>query len=180
MLKKILGIVFGLVALLLIGGFVLPSQVHVERSLLVLAPAEAVFAQIGDFSRWQAWSPWAEMDPNMVTNVTGQGLGQTLTWHSEDPMVGDGTQTITALEAPNVLKTHLDFGPQGMADATFRLMPQADGTLVSWELDTDMRQGVPWVSQPLSTYFGFLMDQMIGADYEKGLQNLAQLLQRPS
>lgn len=44
-----------------------------------------------------------------------------------------------------------------------------------WSLDSDMREGVPLLMQPISTYFGFLMDGMIGPDYETGLQNLKAL-----
>ena len=180
MLKKIFSILLGLTALFLLGGFVLPSQVHVERSLFIPAPAAVIFSEISDLNRWDAWSPWAAMDPDMALTVTGQGVGQTMTWHSDDPMVGDGQQTITALTDAQQLATHLDFGKQGMADATFTLMPQSGGTQVVWALDTDMREGVPLLDQPFSTYFGLVMDRLVGADYEQGLQNLAAVVAQPA
>jgi hypothetical protein len=40
-----------------------------------------------------------------------------------------------------------------------------------------MRAGVPTLLQPISTYFGFLMDGMIGQDYEAGLANLKALVE---
>lgn len=175
MFLKILGGLATAVVLLFVAGFVLPSQVHVERSLLISAPPTKIFPLVSDLNKWDAWSPWAEMDPNATMTISGTGVGQTMQWHSEDPQVGDGTQKVIGLESPNYVTTHLDFGDQGMADAMLKLTPQDEGTLVSWSLDSDMRAGVPTLMQPISTYFGFMMDGMIGKDYEQGLNNLKAL-----
>ena len=146
-----------------------------ERRLLISAPPTEIVPKVSDLNQWEDWSPWAKMDPNAEIAISGAGVGQTMEWHSEDPDVGNGTQEIIDLESPSYVSTHLDFGDQGMADATLKLTPQDDGTLVSWTLDSDMRAGVPTVMQPISTYFGFLMDSMIGKDYEQGLSNLKVL-----
>ncbi|MEM9266746.1 MAG: SRPBCC family protein [Cyanobacteria bacterium P01_F01_bin.13] len=175
MLLKVLGGLAAAVLLVFMAGFVLPSQVHVERSLLISAPPTEIFPLVSDFNQWDAWSPWTDIDPNAEMTISGSGVGQTMAWHSEDPQVGSGTQEVIGLESPNYVNTHLDFGDQGMADATLTLTPQDDGTLVSWSLDSDMRAGIPTLEQPISTYFGFLMDSMIGKDYEKGLSNLKTL-----
>lgn len=37
----------------------------VERATVVDAPPRRVFAQVADFHRWQAWSPWEGIDPDM-------------------------------------------------------------------------------------------------------------------
>ncbi|MEL6380949.1 MAG: SRPBCC family protein [Cyanobacteria bacterium J06626_18] len=175
LLKKVVGTLIGLVVLVVTAGFLLPSNVHVERDLLMNAEPSEVFAWVRDFHAWDAWSPWAQMDPDAALQITGTGLGQTMTWSSENPQVGQGSQTIVNLDAPNLLKTHLDFGNQGVADATFRLVPEDGKTRVVWSLDTDSREGMPLWQQPVSTYFGFAMDAMIGKDYEAGLQNLKAL-----
>lgn len=175
MFLKIAG---GLITSLLLAfviGFALPSQVHVERSLLISAPPTEIFPLVSDFNQWDTWSPWADMDPNAEMTISGSGVGQTMQWRSDDPQVGSGTQEVTGLEPPNQVTTHLDFGDQGVANATLKLTPKDDDTLVSWTLDTDMREGVPTLMQPISTYFGFFMDSMIGKDYEAGLSNLKSL-----
>ena len=175
MFLKILGGLATAVLVAFMAGFVLPSQVHVERSLVISASPTEIYPLISDLNQWDAWSPWADKDPNAEMTISGSGIGQTMEWHSEDPQVGNGTQEVIGLESPNYISTHLDFGDQGMADATLKLTSQDDGTLVSWSLDTDMRAGVPTLQQPISTYFGFLMDNMIGKDYEQGLNNLKTL-----
>ncbi len=177
MFLKVIGGLITAIFVAFIAGFALPSQVHVERSLLISAAPAEIFPLVSDLHQWDAWSPWAEMDPDAEMTISGTGVGQTMEWRSEDPQVGNGTQEITALEPPNQITTHLEFGDQGMADATLQLTSQDDGTVVSWTLDTDMRAGVPTLMQPISTYFGFFMDGMIGKDYEKGLGNLKNLVE---
>jgi uncharacterized protein YndB with AHSA1/START domain len=177
LLKKIVGYGLGLIGFLVLGSFLLPSHVHVERDIVINAPPEAVYALVSDFQAWDAWSPWANLDPDAEMTITGTGIGQTMTWASENPQVGRGSQVIAAMDAPHTLTTHLDFGNMGLADATFTLTPEGEQTQVTWTLDTDMRAGVPLLQQPLNTYFGFLMDSMVGKDYETGLQNLKTVVE---
>jgi hypothetical protein len=61
---------FGVVALIAVLSIVVatrPSTFRVERSIAVAAPPETVFAQVNDFHAWDAWSPWAKLDPQMKT-----------------------------------------------------------------------------------------------------------------
>ncbi|MEL7224661.1 MAG: SRPBCC family protein [Cyanobacteria bacterium P01_D01_bin.36] len=174
--KAVIGVV-GFVAIALIGGFVLPSNVHVERQLLMSASPAEIFAEVSDFNQWDDWSPWANIDPEATVSVVGEGLGQTMTWTSDNPEVGNGMQQVTQMDAPRAVKTHLDFGDMGSSDAMFTLNPADGGTLVTWSLDTDMREGVPLVNKPMSTYFGFFMDSTIGSQYEEGLANLKRVVE---
>jgi hypothetical protein len=41
------------------------SEFHVARSATMSAPAPAVFAQVNDFHKWDAWNPWGKIDPAM-------------------------------------------------------------------------------------------------------------------
>ncbi|MBE9099040.1 SRPBCC family protein [Vacuolonema iberomarrocanum] len=176
-LKAIAGALFGLVVLVFGLGFVLPSHNHVQRDILINAEPEVVFAQISDFHAWENWSPWANIDPNASMSIEGKGIGQIMAWASEDPQVGTGTQEIVELDAPRHLSTHLEFGDQGNADATFELQPDAGQTRIVWSLDFDSREGVPLWQQPVSTYVSYAMDMMIGSSYETGLQNLKAVVE---
>ncbi|MGB7417212.1 MAG: SRPBCC family protein, partial [Thermosynechococcaceae cyanobacterium] len=167
-----------LAILFLVGGYTIPSTVHIERGLHIDAKPAAIFPLVGDLAQWSKWSPWAEMDPDMEMTLQGSGKGQVLQWHSNNPSVGAGTQEIVSIAPPNYVKSHLDFGDRGVADATILLTAEDDGTLVSWVFDADMREGVPTLMQPLSTYFSFFMDSLIGKDYETGLSNLKALAEQ--
>ncbi|MBE9033383.1 SRPBCC family protein, partial [filamentous cyanobacterium LEGE 11480] len=170
-------ILMGLVVVVFCAGFLLPAQVHVERQIVINAPAEQVFAHVGDLQQWNDWSPWAKIDANTEMKVSGSGVGQQMTWASDNPEVGSGSQQITQIDAPNTLQTHLEFDGQGLADATFNLVPEADGTRITWGLNTNVRENTPFLFKPISSYAGLLLDSLVGADYENGLQSLKQLVE---
>ena len=89
-----------------------------------------------------------------------------MTWASDVPNVGNGTQEIVASTENARVDTALDFGEQGLANATFLLEPSGEGTKVTWTLETDAG------FNPMARYFGLLLDGFVGPDYEKGLANL--------
>lgn len=172
MLGKILGGLAGLIVILIALGFVLPDKVEMERATVINAPQEEVFALVSDFNEWDRWSPWANIDPDAEYTLTGSGVGQRMEWTSDHPEVGNGSQVVTAIEEPRYVKTHLDFGDMGQADATFTLTPEGQSTRVVWAFESNMRKGVPFYMKPMSTYMGFFMDGMLGPSYEEGLENL--------
>lgn len=175
MIKNILLGVVGLIVVVVLLGFVLPDRVHLEREATINAPQEEVYALISDFGAWDRWSPWAKIDPDAEYSFSGDGVGQRMEWKSDHPDVGSGAQEITAMDPPNSLTTFLDFGDMGQANAAFTLSPAEGGaTKVVWSFDTNMREGVPVYMQPMSTYFGFMMEGMLGPQYEEGLANLKQ------
>ena len=176
-LKRILGLLASLLVVVVIIGLILPSQVHVERKITINARPQKIYPLISNFQQWDKWSPWAKLDPEAEFTLVGRGLRQKMSWSSDDPRVGKGSQEIMALDAPKHIKTHLDFGQQGMADASFDLISENGATEVTWSLDTDMRAGVPVYMKPFSAYLGFFMDSMIGKDYEQGLKNLQELVE---
>ena len=63
------------------GGLLLPSTTHVERSVVIERSPEQVFATLDSFERFNAWSPWAEYDPQARYTFDGpaQGAAEYLT-----------------------------------------------------------------------------------------------------
>lgn len=173
--KALIGLA-GFVALLVVIGLFLPSSAHVERSVTIQAPPSAVFPLINDLRAFNEWSPWARIDPNTQYRFEGpeSGTGAKMTWASEHPDVGSGSQEIIASEADRRVTVALDFGAQGTATAYYDILAQDDGTLVTWGFDTDFGYDL------VSRYFGLLFDRLIGADYEKGLVNLKELAESQS
>ena len=168
MLKKLVLFLVVVIAALVLVGFLLPSSAQVERSTVIEAPVCTVFTQANGFARFNEWSPWAEIDPNTVYTYEGPatGVGARMSWESEDPNVGTGSQEIVASEPYKTVKTKLDFGPNGVADAHFNLEPEGDNTRVTWGFQTDFGGNL------IGRYMGLMFDKWIGADYEKGLASL--------
>jgi carbon monoxide dehydrogenase subunit G len=134
-LKKILIALLAIVAIFVIVVAVQPSEFRVERSTKIAAPAETVFAQVNDLHKWDAWSPWAKLDPDAKIGFEGpeSGVGATLHW-SGNRQVGEGTMTI-AQSRPNELikiKTDIVKPMQVSNSSEFNLKPDGDQTQVSW------------------------------------------------
>lgn len=170
-LKKILLALVVIVILILGIGFLLPRQVHVERSITIDAPRATVFALVDGFRTFNKWSPWFDADPEATYTYDGPdfGVGAKMSWQGDPKKVGAGSQEIVETRAPELVKARLDFGEQGAATATYVLSREGPGTKVTWGFDTDLG------GNPLARYTGLFFDRMIGADYEKGLGALKSL-----
>src|SRR5687767_6264783 len=73
-----------------------PSNFLVARSATIAAPPSDVFARVNDLHAWEAWSPWAKLDPNMKQAYAGPaaGTGASYSW-AGNKNVGEGRMTIT-------------------------------------------------------------------------------------
>jgi uncharacterized protein YndB with AHSA1/START domain len=164
------------IAIIIVGGsFLLPAQAVVTRSTEIAAPPDKIFAIVGDLRRFNEFSPWADLDPNIKYTFEGpeSGVGQKMNWTSENPDVGSGSQTITKYEPPNFVETQLDFGMRGRPVASFDLVPSTSGTKATWTFKADL-EGIP------AKWFGLMFDRWIGADYEKGLFKLKTVAEAPA
>ena len=164
------------IALIVVGGsFLLPAQAVVTRSIEIAAPPDKVFAIVGDLRRFNEFSPWADLDPNIKYTFEGpeSGVGQKMNWTSDNADVGSGSQTITKSEPPNFVESALDFGMRGKSVVTWDLVPSTTGTKATWGFKADL-DGIP------AKWFGLMFDRWIGADYEKGLFKLKTLAEAPA
>src|SRR6476659_923798 len=140
MLKKILIALAAIIAVFLIVVALQPSEFHVERTATITAPPATVFNQVNDFHKWDAWSPWAKLDPNMKTTFTGpsSGSGAVYAWTGNSD-VGEGRMTITDSKPGESVNIKLEFvKPFAATSATvFSFKPQGNQTGVTWTMDGD-------------------------------------------
>lgn len=172
-IKRFLLTLVVLALLFLIVGFFLPQQQHVERSITIAAPAAAIYQHVASPRAFTQWSPWSNIDPDMVTEFSGpeSGKGAAMTWKSDHPNVGSGSSTITGAVENQKLDFVLDFDGEGGGTSFFKLAPATDGTQVTWGFDADMG------NNPMMRWFGLMMDKWVGTDYEKGLNSLKSLVE---
>ncbi|HMV43162.1 MAG TPA: SRPBCC family protein [Leptospiraceae bacterium] len=173
MAKKIVFVLLGLVALILIIPAMMKSTFKVERSIEIARPAEVIFPQISDFNRMKEWSIWAKNDPNQKYVVTGNpgAVGHKQEWDGK--INGKGTQEITAIETNKYITTKLTFlEPNKMESVAKQVLePTANGTKVIWSNEGNL-------DYPMGRLFGPFIDGMVGPDFEKGLSNLKQLVEK--
>src|SRR5277367_4533759 len=95
MLMPILIAVGAILVVLVIVVATRPADFRITRTAAMPAPPVAVFAQVNDFHKWEAWSPWAKLDPACKYSYTGSaaGTGARFSW-SGNNKVGEGNMTI--------------------------------------------------------------------------------------
>ncbi len=173
-LKKVLLILGILILLIVIVGFCLPSKVHVERSIIIKAPVNMAYEQVNTLKNWENWSPWHKIDPKMGLTYAGpaSGKGASYSWTSTNGSVGNGTLTITDNMPDSFVNTDMDFKEHGKGTAGFTFLKTPDGTKVTWAMNSDMGMN------PIAHYFGMMMDKMIGSEFEKGLNNMKDIVEK--
>jgi uncharacterized protein YndB with AHSA1/START domain len=170
MLKKIGLAVLGLIVALVAVIALQPSEYRVTRTKRIAAPPEKVFEMVNDFHRWEAWSPWAKLDPAMKTTYEGPaaGAGSIYRWTGNDE-VGEGMMTITSATPGEKLAIDLEFIKPFASKAKneFVFRGQDGQTDVSWSMagEADL------MSKAFFLFTGGA-DRMIGADFEKGLSQM--------
>jgi uncharacterized protein YndB with AHSA1/START domain len=165
-MTTVLYIILALIVALLAYAAMQPKSFRLERSTLIKAPPEKVFALVNDFRQWGEWSPWDKLDPTMTRNFGGSpsGVGSTYGWVG-NKKVGEGSMEIVGSNPGKNVSLKLDFlkpfEAHNMTDFTFT--PEGDGTRVNWAMS-----GPLGFIQRLMHIF-FSMEKMVGPDFEKGL-----------
>jgi uncharacterized protein YndB with AHSA1/START domain len=149
-----------------------PADFQVTRAATIAAPPETVFAQVNDFHKWKAWSPWEKKDPDMERTYSGEpaGEGAVYAW-SGNSEVGEGNMTITESSPNDLIRLKLEFikPMAATSDTEFNFKPEADGTHVTWTMSG--KNG--FVGKALCLFMS--MDKMVGGDFEKGLASMKQV-----
>lgn len=152
-----------------------PDTFRVERSTLIDAPPEAIYAEIEDFRRWRAWSPYEDRDPNLERSYSGaeRGVGAQYAWQG-DENVGSGRMEIRDAVPASEILIALDFTAPMEAHNTalFTMTPEAGATRLTWAME-----GPSNLMFKVMTIF-LDMDEMIGSDFETGLARMKSNLEQ--
>jgi uncharacterized protein YndB with AHSA1/START domain len=153
-----------------------PAEYSVARSTTVAAAPERVFPMVNDLHNWDAWSPWAKIDPEMKTTFEGApaGTGAIYSWTGNND-VGAGKMTITD-SRPNervTLDLHFLRPFEGKSTSEFRFAPVGQGTEVTWTM-TGRKN---FITKGICMFVS--MDKMLGGQFEQGLRQLNTAVQSP-
>ena len=164
-----------IIAAILILAATKPATLRVQRAISINAPPERIFSLISDFHQWLSWSPYEQKDPAMKRTYSGaeRGSGAVYAWDG-DKNVGSGRMEILETSAPQKIVIKLDFFTpfEGHNTAEFTMLPQGDGTHVTWVMHGPAR----FVTRLIQVFIN--LDKMIGKDFEAGLANLKTLTEK--
>jgi len=179
MIKKfLLGFVAAvilLIAAVFIAASTRPDTFRVSRSAVIPAAPAVVFDHVNDLHKWDAWSPWAKLDPNSKATFEGpkEGVGSSMAW-AGNAEVGEGKMTITESKPSELILMRLDFlkPMEGTSTTEFTFKPEAGGTLVTWTMSGTNSFPAKAISLVLDC------DKMMGGYFEQGLDNMKKAVAR--
>jgi uncharacterized protein YndB with AHSA1/START domain len=174
MLNIILILVAIAVIIFIIVAAMQPSDFRVTRTATISAPASAVFAQVNDLQKWEAWSPWAKLDPEARNSFEGpvSGTGAIMRWAGNNK-VGQGSMTIMESHPDKFISFKLEFLKPFTATNTaeFTFTSENDQTTVMWSMYGK--------NNFMGKAMGLIMncEKMVGGQFEKGLATLKSVVE---
>lgn len=170
-IKRLLVILILFISIVLIAAYFMPKEYSVEREVTINKSADSIFKYVRSLKNQNEFSVWANMDPKMKVNYKGAdgAVGSVSSWESNVKEVGVGEQEITKITEGRRLDFALRF-KKPMEDTAVGFMSteplSQNQTKVKWGIS-----GV--IPYPTNIMLPMLkMDQMIGNDLQKGLENL--------
>lgn len=171
--KKVGFAVLGVLVLALVGIGVAtslqPDQSVVRRSRIIPASPAQISPYLTDLRQWILWNPWDELEPTSIKEYSepSSGVGAWYTWRGEQ--LGSGRMEIDSI-TPDEVRYALHFTAplESAAEVQLDLEPEEGGTRVTWTMSSEQS----FVGKLFGVFVD--MDAMLGADFERGLDNLAE------
>lgn len=149
-----------------------PNEFKVSRTRTIQAPAAVIYDNVSDFKNWEAWSSWAEKDPDMTITLAEQtkGIGGSYSWEDED---GIGTMKTIALKANESITQEMQYAEFPSSDVSWAFNQNADGsTDVTWDISG---KDLPFGFKAFTAFMGG-MEKQIGPEYERSLEKLDSIV----
>lgn len=168
-MKKLLIVIVVIIAAILITGLFAPKTYKVERTVQIKADVETVFEQISFLQNINSWSPWNAYDTAMVTTYEGVDgtVGAKSIWKGNKD-VGSGSMEIKNIIPNERIDVIVNFIEpwKSTNESSYVLNVIGDSLTVTWVFEGH--------NSFFSSIIGLFMnmDEMLGADFERGLNNL--------
>ena len=165
--------VIGIIFIVVVAGQ--PCEFKLSRCTKISAPPAKVFPHVNELRRWDAWSPWAKLDPDAKNSFSGPdaGSGSVMAWDG-NKKIGAGQMTITESCANELIRFRLEFFRPFKATnaAEFNFRSEAGQTIVIWTMTGR--------SNFFFKIFGLFKncDDMVGKDFENGLASLKSVAEK--
>ncbi len=176
-LKTILFVILGIVAICLIAALFIKKDYAVEKEVVINQPKAVVFDYIKMLKNQDNFSVWAKMDPKMKKEYKGTDgtVGFVSAWDSEDGNVGKGEQEIKNIVDGERVDYNLHFiKPFESSSDAYMATESVDST------HTKVKWGfVGRMAYPTNLMLAFMdMNEAVGKDFATGLTNLKGLLEK--
>jgi len=151
-----------------------PDEFRVSRSSVLPVAPSIVFPHVNELRKWEAWSPWARLDPDAKNTFEGPpaGTGAVMCW-AGNKNVGEGSMTITESRPNELVRFRLEFLKpfKGTNTAEFEFKPQGDHTHVTWSMYGENN----FMSKVINLFIN--CEKMVGGQFEQGFANLNEVVE---
>ncbi len=149
---------------------------HLVASIVVNAPARAVFDRMNDLRRFNDWNPFPAMDPSTTSSHEGPGAGPGAVFHYEGQRLGKGRMEIVGVDEPRRIDIAMTFWGGKTAShskSAFLVTEEAGTATVAWTFDEDRSLGMYLLGK-------VMFDRMMTQTFQGGLATLKSLVEAES
>jgi hypothetical protein len=168
-LRKLVLVVLLLPIVLLLVSLLLPSRYRVQRDVLILAPADAVYPWLAQLRKWSEWTVWStNFDATLTCAYSGpaEGQGSEMSWTARS---GKGSLKLTAADLKTGVKYDLNFEDgRFLCSGAVALAAEESGTRVTFSNEGEFGRN------PVRRYFGLFIDKKMGGIFVNNLHALKQ------
>jgi hypothetical protein len=169
-------IIIGILVLIAILGMIAPKDFKMERSIVINKSRAEVFDYIRSLKNQDNWSVWGQMDPNMKKEYSGTDctVGFVSAWEG-NKKVGKGEQEIKKVTEGERMDFEIRF------QKPFKV---TNDSFIQLETVGNNQTKVRWgftgkTAFPMNIFHLFMnMEKLIGKDFETGLSNLKNILEK--
>jgi hypothetical protein len=167
-LRNVVIAVAVLLVLVLAVAFFLPATFSVQRSAVIAAPAEELYAKFATPRTWATWSAWTtQADPTLVYEYAGPDSGVGAIMKFTAKKMGSGVLQIIEAEPAKSVGYELRMtGSDMVVRGRVAFESGAEGTTVTWHDTGDLGGNV------LLRYLGPMLDKNLALAYEKSFAGL--------
>lgn len=175
-LKFLLSTLLILLGIFLIGGFFIPDEWTVSRSITIHASPDEIYPYVSNFAEWQKWSPWStSKNANLKYTYEGPdaGVGAKQRWISEK--MGTGWMKITSADPHTGIAYDLfiDMGSShSMLHGDIAFSQDKQETKVTWTDSGKSEKGY------IKRWMSLIIKPMLGKDLDQGLAELKSIVEK--
>ena len=151
-----------------------PAEFRVTRSAAMTAPVLDAFVQVNDLRKWDAWSPWAKLDPAAKATFEGPPAGTraAFAWAGNNK-IGEGRMTITDSRPNELVRFRLEFVKpfKAVNTAEFMFKPEGNRTVVTWTMSGTNN----FMAKAVGLFIN--CERMVGGQFEQGLANMRAVVE---
>ena len=153
-----------------------PSAFRIARTTTIAAPAETVFALIGELRAWPAWNPFERSDPTTAQTYEGASSGVGSAVHYVGKKAGEGRLTILEVVRPQRVVVRAEFIKPFAATNRIELTiaPAGRGVTLTWAMS-----GTNGFVAKAFAATG-MMEKIVGSEFATGLASIKSLAESPS